>query len=131
MIRRDARRLGLVACLGALVLVVGRAAVSGWHTFIRADGISFVMVAHHLTGEGLAAGDNAYRYGRVLYPLLGWLLAGGRSGWLLWSLPVVNCVAFGLSVALAGERAMRCGRPLRHGLVVLAVPALWLCLMVT
>jgi hypothetical protein len=35
----------------------------------------------------------AYRYQRILYPLLAWLLALGRESWVPWTLIVVNVLA--------------------------------------
>lgn len=126
--RPAARRLGIASAASAAVLVGALAARFGWDNFFRADGISFLMVARHITGDTLGAGDNAYRYGRVFYPFAGLVVAGGHEVWLRWSLPLVNCLAFGASVAFAGELAASSQRAVRHGLIVLAIPALWFCL---
>ncbi|MFN8526695.1 MAG: hypothetical protein U0821_26625 [Chloroflexota bacterium] len=41
----------------------------------------------------LAMDSVAYRYGRILYPLLAWLLAGGQEWLVPWSLLIVNVLA--------------------------------------
>ena len=132
MIRPSARRLGLAgaALAAALVIVLAAASPDGWRHFIRADGISFLDVARNLSGRGYSAGDNAYRYGRMFYPLVAFALALGHRSWLLMALPLVNCLALGVSIAVACELAARSGRSVRAGLVVLGVPALWLCLLI-
>ena len=126
----EARRAGLLSAGGAGIVVGLVAARFGWDSFIRADAKSFVLVASHLSGDGLDARDSAYRYGRPLYSIAGLLLAGGRQAWLPWSLPVVNCLAFGAAVSGAVELAVRHGRSMRQGLLILAVPAMWMCLAV-
>jgi hypothetical protein len=126
----EARRAGLVSAGGAGMLVGSLAALFGWDNFFFADGISFLMIARQLSGHGLGSGDDAYRYGRMLYPFAGLLLAGGHRAWLVWTLPVVNCLAFGAAVSCCVELAVRHGRSVRHGLLILAVPALWMCLVV-
>src|SRR5436305_12731703 len=115
---------------GAAVVAGMTAIRFGEKTFFRADGTSFLMIARNLSGRGLGAGDDAYRYGRMLYPLAGFVLAGGHKAWLLWTLPLVNCLAFGAAVAFSVELVARQRRPLPHALAILAVPALWLCLAV-
>jgi hypothetical protein len=125
-----ARRAGLLSA-GVAAIVVGLlAARFGWDNFIRGDGRSFVNIAGNLSGDGLGSGDGAYRYGRILYPLAGLLLAGGNRAWLQWSLPVVNCLALGAAVMCSVELAVRRGSSMRRGLIMLAVPAMWMCLLV-
>jgi hypothetical protein len=130
VLRPAAWRSGLVSAAGAAAVAGLVAARFGEKIFFRADGISFLMIARNLSGHGLGAGDDAYRYGRMLYPLAGLVLAGGHKAWLLWTLPLVNCLAFGATVAFSVELVARQRRPVSHGLAILAVPALWLCLAV-
>jgi hypothetical protein len=125
-----ARRAGLLSAGAAGVLVGALAARFGWQFFFWTDAHGFWRIARQLSGAGLGPGEDAYRYGRMFYPLTGLLLAGGNRAWLQWSLPAVNCLAFGASAACGVELAVRHGRPVRHGLLVLVVPGLWLCLLV-
>ena len=50
----------------------------------------------------------AYRYGRILLPVLGWLSSGGDAEILKWSLPLINLLAIlGSGFVLAGALAAR------------------------
>ena len=68
------------------------------------DGQWFYYIAHSplaLPGDPHAYIDlPAYRYARILYPLLVWMAALGRPEWLAWSMLGVNAVA-----VLAGTAA--------------------------
>jgi hypothetical protein len=48
----------------------------------------------------------AYRYQRILYPLLARLLALGQEAWILYALPLVNLIALGAGTWLT-ERILR------------------------
>ena len=126
----QASRAGILASITSVVVVVVKGRRFGWSGFFIGDGRWYLRVARDLTGSHLHRGEGAYRYGRILYPLVGWLLAVGRQSWLVRTLPVVNAGAVGVVIACACELVNRReGRSLR-GLVVLSVPGLWLCLFV-
>lgn len=124
------RICGLVTTLFGLVIVGRRGERYGWSTFVRADGIPFVRIARDLGGAHLGRGDDTYRYGRILYPFLGRVAAGGSSHGVLLSLPLINAFAIGLVAACGCELGRRrVGRPL-VGIAVLLAPGLWFCLFI-
>jgi hypothetical protein len=94
------------------------------------DATEFHVVAEDPFANGSALrahqaylGD-AYRYGRMLYPFLAWLLALGHSHWTLFTLALLNAIGVGVCTAIMAEWCMRRGRPAQWGLAVLIVPAL-------
>jgi hypothetical protein len=132
---RDARRAGLLAAGVAATVLLAVIATSGHDALFRSDGDLFRRVATDPFGDGsaIAAPDlygTSYRYGRILFPLLGWVLALGRAGWVSWTLPLVDVLGFGLLVAAAVELLARRGRPVQRVLVLAAVPALWLSMAI-
>jgi hypothetical protein len=70
----------------------------------------------------------AYRYGRILYPITAWTLAGGRPSLVGWTLAIVFAVSLGAAVAMAAWLLQRQGRPAWYGLAILATPfvVLWI-----
>ncbi len=126
---RTALVFGLLTTLAAGVVLACSAIRSGRLYMLQSDGASFAAVARdpfgnaatlHQFGHGIDG--TAYRFGRVLVPLLAWLLAAGQAAATTVTLPIVVAAGFGLSVAAAAELARRRGRPAALGLVVLAVP---------
>jgi hypothetical protein len=65
---------------------------------------------------------DAYRYGRILFPLAAWALALGRPGWVAGALLVVYVASFGAWVALAAEHLRRNGRRPALALLMFALP---------
>lgn len=120
-------RAGVVAGAVGLLVTSCLAAYWGWHHFIRFDAAYFHVVAQDLDASEAVAGDSAYRYGRIALPVLARLGAAGSTGSALEvAQTLVTPLAFGLVVGLAcAITARRTGR-WSTGLVVLAVPGLWL-----
>jgi hypothetical protein len=122
--------------VGVVVAVVFLAAgPTGAHGFYwRGDAPSFLAVARSPFGSGRGFPGNplqqgvAYRYGRVLLPLAGWLLALGRSTRVPWTLAAVYVASFACWIAVAAEHLRRCGRKPTLAWWILACPfvPLWL-----
>ena len=64
----------------------------------------------------------AYRYQRLLYPVLARVLAFGRSEWVPWTLVLVNVIAISLSTELIGRTLSSSGWPPSLALIL----PLWL-----
>lgn len=62
--------------------------------------------------------DSAERFGRILYPALAWLLAGGHPALVPWSLVTVNVLCIGVIAALGAMFARRNGLHAGWGLAV-------------
>lgn len=61
----------------------------------------------------------AYRYLRIVYPALGWLLSGGgQAGVVPWALIGINVVALGTAASWLGELLARHGANRWYGMVV-------------
>ena len=94
------------------------------------DGQIFYAIGLDLTGDevGPLLDHAAYRYRRILYPLLaslGGLLDGTA---LMYSMLVVNVIGFGAATAIVASMANRSGRSHFWGLAVLLNPGVWLSL---
>ena len=121
--------IGVVAAAVAFAVLVGNAI---WHdgAIHNGDPLSFLRVARDPFGSGTgleadaAIHGVAYRYGRILFPLTAWLLAGGNAGLVDWTLPLVSVVAFGACAVAAASLADDAGQPPVRGLSVVAVPTL-------
>lgn len=72
----------------------------------------------------------AYRYGRILYPLSAWVLAGGRAGSVHATMPVVYLLGVGALVAFACELCRVRGAPPVRGALVLLAPGMLLTIPV-
>ena len=112
------------------MVVCGLIAAGGHarHNMLRiSDGPFFLAVGRHpfagggLPGNPLVYGV-AYRYGRILFPLTGWLVALGRPSWVPATLVGVYVVSFGAWVAFAAEHLRRNGRRPVLALWILALP---------
>ena len=129
---RSAIALG-VAVAAAAGLVIALAYARHDHTpEIGSDSAHFAGVARDPFGNGdtiIAPVVNgpAYRYGRILFPITAWLLAGGRPALVSWTLAIVFAVSLGVAVSLAAWLLQRRGRPGWYGLAILATPfvVLW------
>ncbi len=90
---------GLVVAIVVLVLRSGYGSFFG-----EADAFHYRLIAQDLFGRGSWFPDHAeatYRYGRVGFPLFGWLLALGRPQLVGWALIVVNVAALAAIPGLA------------------------------
>jgi uncharacterized membrane protein YhaH (DUF805 family) len=98
------------------------------HNMYRiSDGPFFVAVGRHPFGSGQLPGNPlvygvAYRYGRILFPLIGWLTAFGRPSWVASTLLGVYVISFGAWIAFAAEHLRRNGRRPALALGILALP---------
>lgn len=119
--------LALAACLTGTVFMA-----QGSGSVYRGDPQSFRLVAEAPFGKGtqiesdpdVATHGVAYRYGRILFPVLAWMLALGRSGLVPWSLPVVGALSFAACAAVAATLCRDVSQPCERGLVVAGVPTL-------
>lgn len=134
-----ARECWTVAGIAVTVVVATLIAVgaNGKHGFYgHSDAPLFLEVARHPFGNGNGFPGNplvqgvAYRYGRIFFPLTGWLLAFGQASAVRWTLAVSYVASFGAWVALAAEHFRRGGRSPRLAFWVFATPwaLLWFVL---
>jgi hypothetical protein len=72
--------------------------------------------------------DNNLRYRRILYPLLAWLLSGGRRGLLPYVLIAINVVACTAVAAAAAVASRRAGQTAWLALAVAIFPGVWVSL---
>jgi hypothetical protein len=135
--RASSWRSAIALGLGVMLLtgaVIAFAYATGDHTpEVGSDSALFAGVARDPFGNGdtiIAPVVNgpAYRYGRILFPLTGWVLALGRPALVSWTLAIVFAASLGAVVALAAWLLQQRGRPPWYGLAVLAAPfvVLWL-----
>jgi len=129
--RLVSRDCWIVGGIATAVVVAALIAVGadGRHGFYgQSDAPLFLAVArrpfgtgHPFPGKPLVQGV-AYRYGRILFPLAGWLLAFGRPAATKWSLAAVYAGSFGAWVTFAAEHLRRGGRNPRMALWIFATP---------
>ena len=118
--------LPVAVAAAAVLLAAGAAGAHGF--FGHGDAPSFLAVAHHPFGSGHGfPGDPriqgvAYRYGRVLLPMVAWVLAAGRASRVPWTLAAVCAASFGCWIALAPEHLRRVGREPALAWWMLVVP---------
>jgi len=79
--------------------------------------------AYYIATDPIGAADNmdaaAYRYLRIVYPALAWVLSlGGRSDLAAWALIAINVVALAALAATVGELMARRAASRWYGLVV-------------
>lgn len=135
LVRREAWRIGAGAAIVAAAVMAVVVVSSGRQSLFRNDAEFFWLVARDPFSDGSIfrpfaqeMGD-AYRYGRILFPLLAWVAVGGRESLVQWSLMAIDVVAFGTTVALACEIVARRGVDLFRGAATLLVPAMWFALV--
>jgi hypothetical protein len=135
LVRPAAVRIGVLATIAATLVMALIVVQHGRQSVFRNDAEFFWLVARDPFSNGAVFRPfahemgNAYRYGRILFPLLAWVLVGGRASLVQWSLMAVDVVAFGVATALACELAARRTGDARTGLVVLLTPAMWFSLV--
>jgi hypothetical protein len=130
----SARRLAtsvFAVVLATLGLLAYAKSQRHWSWFFRADDpVFFRAIARSPFGDGRAfvamhrSFEASYRYGRIGYPLFGWLGALGRPGLAGPSLAVLNIVAISATPALAILLMDRYGGPPIFGVSVLLAPGL-------
>jgi hypothetical protein len=115
-----------VAIVVGILIAIGANGPNGFYS--HSDAPLFLHVAlspfgngHNFPGNPLVHGVE-YRYGRILFPLTGWLLALGQPFAVKWTLAAVYVASFGAWVALAGEHLRRGGRSPRLALWIFATP---------
>ncbi|NJL02872.1 MAG: DUF2029 domain-containing protein [Spirulinaceae cyanobacterium RM2_2_10] len=95
------------------------------------DGQQFLTLAFDpalSNPESIAALDSpVYRYRRILYPLLGYLGGGGQPALIPYVLVAINAIASVLLVWLV-SRYLQAQNQARLGLLVLAIPGIWIVL---
>ncbi len=116
----------------AAAVVLTRLAVNGCFgdgTFSsRRDAATFVAVGRHPFSDAHdwplvpVVWGTAYRYGRIGYPALGWLLAAGRSALVPAALALVMAASVGAAVWCACELARDANRDPRLGIAIVALP---------
>lgn len=127
------KRAALFGLVGGAVAVVATVALLGIDALYRGDPQSFRLVAEDPFGDGsliLADPDvhshgTAYRYGRILFPLLGWVLSAITTLDVTVTLPVVSIFALALTGAAAGWLVERRDVDPERAMLVLCVPTLW------
>jgi hypothetical protein len=121
----------MIGAIGATA--VGSALLAGGartrrDLFLHSDAPFFLAVARHPFGRGTNFGGDprvggvAYRYGRIGYPLAGWILALGHRAWIPTTLTLVLIAGFGAWIAFAAEHLRRGGRSPLLGVCVLGTP---------
>jgi hypothetical protein len=117
--------IGMAVVVGTLISV----GAYGRHGFYgHSDAPLFLEVAKQPFGNGHGFPGNplvqgvSYRYGRIGFPIVGWLLALGRPFAVRWTLALAYVGSFGAWVALAGEHLRRGGRSPRLALWIFATP---------
>jgi hypothetical protein len=114
-----------VVAFGTL-MAVGAYGRNGFYG--HSDAPLFLAVARDPFGNGRHFAGNplvhgvAYRYGRIGFPIVGWLLALGRPAAVRWTLAATYLASFGAWIALAGEHLRRSGRSPRIALWIFATP---------
>jgi hypothetical protein len=118
-----------MAATAMTALIVYVLADRGYEGLLLSDADSFHLVASDPFGDGSilagAGGDTgiAYRYGRILFPLIAWCLAFGQPVLLLGTLPLLYVGATMLVVTMAATLAQEAGRSPLSGLAVLLAPS--------
>src|SRR5688500_15001545 len=99
--RRQIVTFGLLATAAVLLLFLAGYALGLRPFDADGDPLSYLRVARDPFGDGsLLVEDGpqqgvAYRFGRILFPFAGWLLAGGNDELIQWTMPVVSALAYG------------------------------------
>ncbi len=131
LIRRTAVGAGISAAALAGAIFALQSTASGLDSLFPSDADLFLRVAGDPFGDGGAIdapelyGD-AYRYGRILFPLVAWALALGQPEWVDVSLLAVSTLGLGLGVAAAVELLRRRGVGPGAMRWLLVVPAIWM-----
>ena len=121
-----------MATVATAVVMLSVLLDQGYGAFIRSDAETFYRVALDPFGDGrvfYGAGPDtgtAYRYGRILFPLIAWCLALGQPVLLRITIVLLYVGAIMLVATLAATQSELAGRPPIVGLAVLLVPSAFL-----
>jgi hypothetical protein len=130
VIGRRPAALALVTAFAVAIVVVFAALDHGYEWLLRSDAQHFFLVATDPFGtgsvfEGAGPGvGSAYRYGRILYPLMAWGLALGRAEWVPYSLTLVYLGGVWLLAAMACQWCELADKPSERGLWVFLLPSI-------
>lgn len=129
--RADLRHAVTIAAVlfGTMMLTV--AVTQGRDGVFRSDADLFRQVASDPFGDGSAiatpeSSGVAYRYGRILYPLAGWIFGAGRAGATEVALAVVAVAGGVVAVGVAATLLARRGRLPSRSLWLFVVPGVWI-----
>ncbi|MEQ8841463.1 MAG: hypothetical protein RIB98_10800 [Acidimicrobiales bacterium] len=125
-------RIALLAAAFIGVLTLSTFALQGADQIYKGDPQSFRLVAEDPFGDGHLILEDAdvhdqgvaYRYGRILVPLVGWVMAGAQADLVVWTLPLVGILGFAVSAFLAARLCRMAGKPADRGFLVVAVPTM-------
>lgn len=117
-----------VAALPMVLVAVALVSVGSRHFYGHGDADLFRAVARSPFGTGADfPGDHlaqgvAYRYGRVFFPLCGWVLGLGQGRWITWTLALAFVGSVGLWFATTAEVLRRAGRDPRLAWLLMLSP---------
>jgi hypothetical protein len=128
---RQAIVLGGMATVAIVAIMIAVLFDQGYDAFLRSDAETFYRVALDPFGDGhVFTGTKdtgtAYRYGRILFPLIAWCLAVGQPALVRISIPVLYVGAIMLVATLAATQSELAGRSPIVGLAALLVPSAFL-----
>lgn len=103
------------------VIALDSASPGGVQSFGRGDAATYRAVAADIDGSDIGPGEGSYRYGRIGYPLLGWLAAGGDQGRVPVALAAVNVLAGAVAAFAVARFSQLAGRSPLFGLAVLGL----------
>ena len=130
----DCWKAGGIAATVVATVILGMFVHGGTGFYDPSDAPLFLGVARnpfgngrHFVGKALVQGV-AYRYGRIGFPIVGWLLALGRPAAVPWTLAIAFVAAFGFWVVFAAEHLRRGARSPWLALWVFGTPwaLLWI-----
>jgi len=125
-LHRSARILASLVTLGFASVLFIAFETRGYVWLLQSDAQHFFGVALDPFGSGttlasLPGVGTAYRYGRILYPLLAWGLALGQITWIPYTFPLVYLAGVWCLVAMTCDWCVSAGRPSWLGLAAVPV----------
>jgi hypothetical protein len=132
VVTRQAVVFGGMTAIAIAAVMIAVISQQGYAALLRSDAESYYRVAldpfgdgRILTGAGPDTGT-AYRYGRILFPLIAWCLAFGQPALLRITIPILYIGAIMLVATLAAMHSEEAGRRPIVGLAALLVPSAFL-----
>jgi hypothetical protein len=127
LVKRESWEVGGIAVVVVILALLAKGSAGWAHLFVASDAPFFLNVARHPFSRGQLPGNPlvygvAYRYGRIGFPIMGWLLAFGHPPWVPDTLFAVYVASMGAWVAFAAEHLRRNGRRPTLALWILALP---------